>query len=79
MNSRGIVGDTMIKLYDEFSKNLLKCFHDSIKNAMKIDDETPEGQDKPYGVREFYDWKQHADAIESEMEDRGIEFEEIKW
>ncbi|MHA2218632.1 MAG: hypothetical protein ACXACY_22135 [Candidatus Hodarchaeales archaeon] len=65
--------------YDMLSENSLKDLHSSIKKAIKIDAETPEGQDKPYGVREFSDWKRHADAIESAMESRGIEFSKIKW
>ncbi len=65
--------------YEEISNGSLKELHESIKKAIKADKETPNGQDKPYGVNEFPDWKEHAEAIESAMTKKELEFEPIIW
>lgn len=63
--------------YNKISEDSLKELHQSIKKSLDEDDRTPEGQDKPYGVREFPDWKEHKDAIEAAMKERNIPFEPI--
>ncbi len=63
--------------YDEISGNSLKELHHSIKKALDKDDSTPSGQDKPYGVRSFRDWKDHK-AAEAAMKKRNISFEKFE-
>ena len=62
-----------------FSNNGLLMMHDGIKQSLAADDNTPAGKDKPYGVREFADWKQMSDAIESELKSRGVNFQAVPW
>lgn len=65
--------------YSGLTTPSLRDLHDSIKKAMSADDATPEGQDKPYGVDEYSDWKEHADMIERELDSRGEKYEKINW
>ncbi len=65
--------------YPGLTTGSLRDLHDSIKKAMSADDATPEGQDKPYGVREYPDWKEHADRIEQELDSRDEQYEKIDW
>ena len=71
----------MIKFprYEAISEGSLKELHESIKKAIKADHETPDGQDKPYGVNQSSDWKEHAYAIELAMGNRRITFDKIEW
>lgn len=57
----------------------LRDLHDSIKKAMSVDDSTPAGQDKPYGVRNYPDWKEHADKIEKELDSRNEQYDKLDW
>lgn len=41
-----------------FSVNGLLEMHLAVVNALKADDETPDGQEKVYGVRNDKDWRQ---------------------
>ena len=65
--------------YPGLTTGSLGDLHDSIKKAMSADDATPEGQGKPYGVREYPDWKEHADRIEQELDSRDEKYEKIDW
>lgn len=65
--------------YTEISEGSLKELHESIKKAIKADRETPAGQDKPYEVDKYDDWKNHAEAIESAMTSKNIKFDPIDW
>ncbi len=60
--------------YDKLSTNSLKDFHDAIDKCLKDDDSTPQGQMKPYGVREFTDWAEHLQKIEAELAKRNETF-----
>ena len=62
-----------------FSTNGLKMMHDGIRNALAHDDALPNGQDKTYGVREYADWRDHGDRIESELNTRGVTYTQIAW
>lgn len=53
--------------------------HAGIKQSLAVDDNTPDGKDKPYGVRAFADWKKMSDAIESELHKRDVKFEAVPW
>lgn len=62
-----------------FSTSGLLMMHGGIKQSLAVDDNTPEGKDKPYGVRAFANWKQMSDAIESELRERDVKFETVPW
>jgi hypothetical protein len=64
--------------YDKLSTNSLKEFHDAIDKCLKEDDSTSQGEMKPYGVREFTDWAQHLQKIESELTKRNETFTSLK-
>jgi hypothetical protein len=48
-----------------------------IKNALKADDEIPQGQEKLYGIH--IDWKQWSDILEDEVTKRNIQFDKVPW
>ncbi len=54
-------------IYSKLSTATLKDFHDAIQKCMAEDDATPQGQIKPYGVRELLDWKEQLHNIEAEL------------
>ena len=62
-----------------FSTNGLLMMHSSILQAIAVDDNLPEGKEKPYGVREYPVWRQHADAIETELRNRHVKFQPVQW
>lgn len=62
-----------------FSTSGLLMMHGGIKQAVAVDDNTPNGKDKPYGVRTFSDWKQMSDAIEEELTKRSVKFGAVPW
>lgn len=61
------------------STNGLLMMHAAIADALVIDDNTPAGQEKTYGVRDFVDWRTFSDAIESELTARDTVFVPISW
>lgn len=62
-----------------FSTNGLLMMHSSILQAIAADDNLPDGKEKIYGVREYQDWRLHADAIETELRNRGVKFQPVPW
>lgn len=62
-----------------FSTNGLKMMLKGIIGALQEDDATPAGQDKPYGVRTFADWRILADDIEAELDRRGETYAKVPW
>ena len=62
-----------------FSDEGLIGLHKSVRAAFDKDEATPEEQEKIYGVREYSDWRQWSDALESEMTKRGVNFEPVPW
>ena len=62
-----------------FSNEGLIGLHKSIRSAFDRDEEIPEDKEKQYGVREYSDWRQWSDSLESEMTKRSIEFEPVPW
>ena len=53
-------------------------FHEKIRECLELDDANSE-QEKLYGVREFADWRLLRDAIEKELENRGVTFTPLVW
>lgn len=62
-----------------FSNDGLLKMHLAIINALKTDDETPDGQDKIYGVRLYQDWRQWSDSLEAELIKRSVVFNKVDW
>ncbi len=60
------------------SDQSLQDLHSLIREALCADDAAPKNE-RPYGVREFPDWKKQADAFEAELAKRGIAFAKIDW
>lgn len=60
------------------STNGLRLLHRAIAEALAEDDRQPDGA-KTYGVREFPDWRQQADAFEAELTARGEVFVPVVW
>jgi hypothetical protein len=60
------------------STHALTELHTAIARALDVDDSLPDGQ-KQYGVREYRDWRQQADAYEAELSVRGAPFTPIEW
>jgi hypothetical protein len=60
------------------STNGLKLLHTTIAKALDEDDALPPDA-KKYGVREYPDWRQQADAIEAELTSRGESVALIAW
>ena len=58
---------------------MLEKFHELILRALKEDDETAPGKDKPNNVRGHFDWKAVTNEIESEMRNRNLFFKTIKF
>ncbi|WP_336066747.1 hypothetical protein [Nitratireductor rhodophyticola] len=63
----------------ELSDNGLLSLHAGVAKALAADDATPPGQEKPYGAREYADWKAWGDALEVELRRRQANFNEIDW
>lgn len=64
-------------VYEDVSSATLHELYELIRKALKIDDSTV--GEKLYGVREFLDWKKHADQIESALDARGEKVSRIVW
>jgi hypothetical protein len=65
--------------YDEYSINGILLLHGAIRSALGVDDNTPKGVEKPYGVREFSDWRLQVQALESALKAKGAQFEPIRF
>jgi hypothetical protein len=64
-------------IYKQVSTSALKELHQSIQRCLSEDDNTPSGQMKPYGVREFNDWSEHLNEIEAELSNKGESYTPI--
>lgn len=63
--------------YEKLSTPTLQDFHSSIADCLQVDDNTRAGTMKPYGVREFPDWKEQLDQLEIELVKREASFTPI--
>jgi len=61
------------------SLNGLKERHKAVFDAVATDDSIPTGHDKPFGVREFPDWKTLSDQLEAELTKRKEPFHQVPW
>jgi hypothetical protein len=62
-----------------FSTNGLLTMHHSIADALSVDDNTDEGQPKPYGVREYKDWREMCNQLEAELTARNAKYSKVQW
>jgi hypothetical protein len=60
------------------STNGLVLLHTTIAKALAEDDALPANA-KKYGVREYPDWREQADAIEQELATRKEAYAPIRW
>lgn len=63
----------------KMSTGSLKAQHQAIQDRLSQEDSLPPGQEKIYGVRQFPDWRQQADEIESELTSRNETYAKIQW
>jgi hypothetical protein len=68
--------DRFVKLHTTKS---LGALHEEIRRALAEEDALPPGKPRPYGVREFADFRLEADAIEAELRRREQQVQSIKW
>ncbi len=62
------------------SESLLRRLHETVRGALRDDDSSPlPPEDKTYGVRLFPDWRQAADDLETELNNRGLDYTPIAW
>jgi hypothetical protein len=58
----------------------LIALHQLIAEAQAADDAATVAQRRrPFGVRDYPDWRKQAGAFEAEMKKRGLVFEHIEW
>jgi len=62
-----------------FSTNGLLMMHGGIRDALAVDDNTGEDHEKPFGVREYADWRPLGDALEAELGRRKVTYTKIPW
>lgn len=60
--------------YSQLTNESLEELHQRALECLKIDDETPQHQIKPFGLREYRDWAEHIASIEKELSKRNINF-----
>jgi len=65
--------------YNGLSTNGLLMMHGGIRDALAVDDNTAAGEPRPCGVREYPDWRQHANALEAELDSRGVNYMKLFW
>lgn len=65
--------------YTGFSDSGLKMMQKGVAEALVFDDAIPAGQAKEFGVREYSDWRKHADAIEAVLDQRKVSYTKIVW
>jgi hypothetical protein len=57
----------------------LLMLHGSIRDALAVDDNTPDGKEKLFQVRENADWREQANALEEQLDRRGAAYDKIRW
>ena len=60
------------------SDQSLHDLHSLIAETLSADDALPKDK-KRWGVREYPDWRDQADAFEEEMKKRKLPYTPIKW
>ena len=63
--------------YNHYSIEALRELHNSVRKCLEEDDNTPEGENKPYDVRATSDWAEHLSKIETELSKKGESFTPI--
>jgi hypothetical protein len=62
------------------TNHALIALHQLVAEAQAADDAATAGERRrPFGVREYPDWRKQAGAYEAEMKKRGLVFEHIAW
>lgn len=53
--------------------------YERIKQCLEYEDKISPGNEKPYGVREFSDWRRQADSFEKILDSSGHIYSKIVW
>jgi len=62
------------------TNDALMALHQLIAEAQAADDAAAAAERRrPFGVREYPDWRKQAGMYEAEMKKRGLVFEHIAW
>jgi FPC/CPF motif-containing protein YcgG len=63
----------------KMSTGSLQGMHRAIQDRLSEEDASPPNAEKPYGVRQYSDWRDQADEIEAELDGRGEVYSKIAW
>jgi len=64
---------------DGLTTQTLIDFYGNIRRALEVDDNTPDGQPKPYEVRENGDFRKMAQDLEEQLDVRKAQYKKIEW
>jgi len=62
-----------------FSDHAILMMYNGIREALKADDETPDSDERVYGVREFPDWKESEESLSAQLDSRNVKYVKVKW
>jgi hypothetical protein len=65
--------------FSAYSPDGLRKMHLAVVHAFETDEATPSGQEKPFGVRQYDDWKRWSDGLEAELAKRKALFLKVPW
>jgi len=64
---------------ENLTSGSLLMLHDAVLKALEIDDNLPQEDSKIYEVRASRDWKKWSDRLASEMDRRGVVYNNVPW
>ncbi len=53
--------------------------YERIRYCLAHEDNLPPGAEKPYGVRDYRDWREQADSFEKSLDQSGYAYSKIAW
>lgn len=65
--------------YENLTTPGLLLLHSAIARALAEDDNTPEGSERQYMVRETADWRAQGDLLEGILDRRGAPYSRLPW
>ena len=57
----------------------IQALHSLISQCLECDDALPAGAEKHYGVRQYPDWREESNQLETELDRRKIPYTKIAW
>jgi hypothetical protein len=64
---------------DGLTTHTLIDFYSNIQRALDVDDNTPAGQEKPYGARTNNDFRKMAEDLEKQLDEKAVTYRKIVW